>query len=74
MASSYDLPHFRVEQFKVDRPYKRRDKDLSNAGKTIKEGHGNRLREKLSLRLLRPGAGRMVTSQKVSASPPKLRT
>lgn len=49
MASSYDLPHFRVEQFKVDRPYKRRDKDLSNAGKTIKEGHGTRLREKLSL-------------------------
>lgn len=49
MASSYDLPHFRVEQFKVDRPYKRRDKDLSNAGKTLKEGHGTRLREKLSL-------------------------
>jgi hypothetical protein len=49
MASSYDLPHFRVEQFKVDRPYKRRDKDLSNAGKTLKEGHGTRLREKLFL-------------------------
>ncbi|MBI6685078.1 S8 family peptidase [Pseudomonas viridiflava] len=49
MASSYDLPHFRVEQFKVDRPYKRRDKDLSNAGKALKEGHGTRLREKLSL-------------------------
>ncbi|SUD38610.1 peptidase S8 and S53 subtilisin kexin sedolisin [Ectopseudomonas mendocina] len=51
MASPYELPHFRVEQFKVGRPYQRRDLDLSNAASTREEGHGSRLREKLSLAL-----------------------
>lgn len=51
MPSSYDLPHFRVEQFKTDRPYKRPDKDLSKAGNTRDADHAPRLREKLSLAL-----------------------
>lgn len=49
MVSSYELPHFRFEKFKIDRPYQRRDKDLSSAAKTRENGHGTRLREKLSL-------------------------
>lgn len=70
MASSYELPHFRVEQFRVDRPYQRRDKDLSNAGKTREEGHGCRLREKLSLAFTEARSGQNAFfAENISDSP-----
>lgn len=73
MASPYELPHFRVEQFKVSRPYQRRDLDLSNAASTREEGHGRRLREKLFLALTAVRSGQNAYfSNNISEAPQAL--
>lgn len=69
MASSYELPHFRVEKFQSGRPYKRREKDLSSINSEREPGHGKRLREKFGLALTANSGQNAYFSSEISEAP-----